>query len=89
MEFFSVDELFEKVLERLEDDNKESGYKGNLVEQVLIILVSVDNVVIQSNVNFFLIRKVVVLIFVLINLGPLFISGDMCYLPVQTRNVRS
>lgn len=73
MEFFSVDELFEKVLERLEDDNKESGYKGNLVEQVLIILVSVDNVVIQSNVNFFLIRKVVVLIFVLINLGSLYI----------------
>lgn len=36
--FFSIDELFEKVLERLEDDNKESGYEGNLVEQVLIIL---------------------------------------------------
>lgn len=34
----SVDELFEKVLERLEDDNKESGYKGNLVEQVTCVI---------------------------------------------------
>uniref|UniRef100_K1QLA2 Peptidase inhibitor 16 n=1 Tax=Magallana gigas TaxID=29159 RepID=K1QLA2_MAGGI len=34
----SIDELFEKVLERLEDDNKESGYEGNLVQQVTCVI---------------------------------------------------
>ena len=35
--FCSVDELFEKVLERLEEDGKEFDYDENLVEQVFVI----------------------------------------------------
>jgi hypothetical protein len=34
----SVDELFEKVLERLESDYKENDDEGKLVEQVISVL---------------------------------------------------